>query len=121
MEDRITLQIELLLDENKKICDAVMVRGDEVKITREEVLKTMPRSLVKKSEGELMIKKMEDSMWERQMTHKELLKKVKIAHSTLAHYKKAPGKIPLAILMKMLRAVGIRQITFDTGGTYYEN
>lgn len=115
--NRIMLQIELLIDENGKVRDAVPIEGAAISITREDVKNSSP-TIIKKSEGEILVKKIQDAMWERRITMAELTKKAKIGTTTIYRYWKTPGTIPLAALMRILRAAGIRQITLQTNGTY---
>ena len=116
-DNRIVLQIELLVDKNGKITDAVPVEGGAISITRDDV-KSSSRTLVKKNEGEILVKKIQDAMWEKQISITELAKKLQIGRPTLYRYWKVPGAIPLAVLMQILRTVGIKQITLQTNGTY---
>ena len=74
-------------------------------------------SLVKKTEGELLVKKIRDNMWERNITAEQVAKKAKIGKTTLYAYLKNPGSAPLDKLMRICRAVGIQQITLNTNGT----
>ncbi len=75
-------------------------------------------SLVKKTEGDLLVKKIRDNMWERNITAEQVAKKAKIGKTTLYAYLKNPGSAPLNKFLRICRAVGIQQITLTTGGTY---
>ncbi len=71
-----------------------------------------------KNEGELLVKKIRDQMWERNITAEQVAKKAKIGKTTLYAYLKNPGSAPLEKLLRVCRAVGIQQITLVTNGTY---
>ena len=75
-------------------------------------------SMVKKTDGELLAKKIHDAMWERNITVLSVSKKVDIAPNTFRKYMKSPGSAPLDKLMRICRAVGIQQITLMTNGYY---
>jgi DNA-binding phage protein len=75
-------------------------------------------SLVHKTEGELLVKKIRDQMWERNITAEQVAKKAKIGKTTLYAYLKNPGTAPLEKLMRICRAVGIQQITLQTNGSF---
>ena len=77
-------------------------------------------SLVKKSQGELLAKQIHDAMWERNLTIKFVAQKAKISIQTFYNYMKMPGRAPLAVMLRICKAVGIQQITLMTAGTYYE-
>ena len=77
-------------------------------------------SLVKKSNGELLAKQIHDAMWERDLTIKYVAQKAKISIQTFYNYMKMPGRAPLAVMLRICKAVGIQQITLMTAGTYYE-
>lgn len=77
-------------------------------------------SLVKKSDGELLAKKIHDAMWERNLTITFVANKAKISIQTFYNYMKMPGRAPLAIMLRICKIVGIQQITLMTAGTYYD-
>ena len=117
-ENKIILQIELLLDESGKVYDAIPVnKGEHVTIDQHAV-KSSSHTLVKKNEGEILVKKIRDQMWERNITVLAVSKKVDIAPNTFRKYMKSPGAAPLGVMMKICRAVGIQQITLMTNGYY---
>jgi DNA-binding phage protein len=76
-------------------------------------------SLIHKTEGELLVKKIRDQMWERNITAEQVAKKAKIGRTTLYSYLNNPGSVPLDKLMRICRAVGIQQITLQTNGYYH--
>lgn len=71
-----------------------------------------------KSEGELLVKKIRDQMWERNITAEQVAKRAKIGKTTLYAYLKNPGSAPLEKLLRVCRAVGIQQITLQTNGSF---
>lgn len=75
-------------------------------------------SLIHKTEGEILVKKIRDQMWERNITAEQVAKRAKIGKTTLYAYLKNPGSAPLEKMMRICRAVGIQQITLMTNGTY---
>ena len=75
-------------------------------------------SIVRKSNGELLVKQIHDAMWERKLTVQYVAQKAKIGRTTLYRYLRLPGSAPVAVLLRICRVVGIQQITLMTGGTY---
>ncbi|MBE6556100.1 MAG: helix-turn-helix transcriptional regulator [Ruminococcaceae bacterium] len=75
-------------------------------------------SLVRRTEGELLVKRIRDNMWERNISAEMVAKKAKIGKTTLYAYFKNPGSAPLDKLMRICRVVGIQQVTLMTGATY---
>lgn len=76
-------------------------------------------SVLHKTDGEILSKRIRDAMWERNITMDQVSKKAKIGKTTLYKYLDKPGAAPLAKLMAICRAVGIQQVTLPTGGTFY--
>lgn len=76
-------------------------------------------SIVKKSEGELLIKQFEHALLEKDMTKEELAKKSGVPIATLYRWWKKPGRINFNRATKIGRALGIPQIIINTKGTYY--
>ena len=77
-------------------------------------------SVLRKTNGELLAKQIHDAMWERDLTIKYVAQKAKISIQTFYNYMKMPGRAPLAVMLRICKAVGIQQITLMTAGTYYE-
>ena len=75
-------------------------------------------SMIKKSNGELLVKQIHDAMWEKNLTVQYVAEKTKISRVTLYKYLRLPGLAPLAVLLRVCRVCGIQQITLVTGGTY---
>jgi DNA-binding phage protein len=113
----ITLQIHLVMDEQGNLTAAIPAEeGEHVTIDRAAV-KSSARGCVKKSEGEILAKRIKDAMEERRISTKHVAEKVGIARSTLYAYLNAPGTAPLDTILRICRASGIQQITLQTGGT----
>lgn len=114
----ITLQIHLLLDEQGNLTAALPEpEGEKVTIDRAAV-KASSRTCVKKSEGEILVKRIKDAMETRGITSEELARKSGVGKTTLYTYFKSPGAAPLSKLLTLCRVAGISQITLTTGGTY---
>ena len=113
----ITLQIHLLMDEQGKLTAAVPAEGEKVVIDRAAV-KSSSRTCVKKSEGEILVKRIKDALEDRSLSIKDVAEKVKISRPTLYAYLRAPGTAPLDVLLRICKTVGIQQVTLTTGGTY---
>lgn len=116
-DQKITLQIELFVDKNGEIRAAPAETGDSVTIDRAAV-KSSSRTCVKKSEGEILVKKIKDAMETRGITAEETSRKTGIGKTTVYSYLKSPGNAPLSKLMSICRMAGISQITLDTAGKY---
>ena len=76
-------------------------------------------NLVKKSAGELLVKDIEKAMIDRDLSMDAVAKKTKIGRTTLYKYFRSPGSCPVERLVLVARAVGIKEIILQTGGTYY--
>lgn len=114
----ITLQIHLVMDEQGKITAAVPAEEGEKVVIDRAAVKASSRTCVKKSEGEILAKRIKDAMEDRRLSTKHVAEKVGIARSTLYAYLNSPGTAPLDTLLRICRASGIQQITLSTGGTY---
>jgi DNA-binding phage protein len=114
----ITLQIHLVMDEQGKLTAAIPAEEGEKVVIDRAAVKASSRTCVKKSEGEVLAKRIKDSMDEHNLTIKDVAEKVKIGRPTLYAYLRAPGKAPLDTLLRICRATGIQQITLQTGGNY---
>ena len=77
-------------------------------------------SLVKKTDGELLAKRIHDAMWEQRLSVTTVAKRAKLSIPTVYKYLRLPGKAPVALLLRICKAVGIQQITLMTAGTYYD-
>ena len=77
-------------------------------------------SIVKRSNGELLVKEIHDAMWEQKLTATQVAKKAKVSRTTFYRYMRYPGNAPVADLLRICRAVGMQQVTLITGGTYYD-
>jgi DNA-binding phage protein len=76
-------------------------------------------SVLHKTDGEVLVKKIRDAMWERGITMEQVAKKAKIGKTTLYKYLDKPGAAPLSKILAICRAVGIQQVTLMTAGTFY--
>ena len=76
-------------------------------------------SVLHKTEGEVLVKKIRDAMWERGITMEQVARKAKIGKTTLYKYLDKPGAAPLSKILAICRAVGIQQVTLQTTGTFY--
>lgn len=114
---QINLQIHLFVDEHGKIIAASEEEGEKVVINRAAV-KASSRTCVKKSEGEILIKKIKNSMDLRGITTEYLAKKTGIGKTTIYAYFKRPGTAPLSKMLSLCYAAGIQELTLLTGGTY---
>ena len=71
------------------------------------------------TDGQKLVDRFYDSMrHHRGVTIKGIAEKTGIPASTIYSYLREPQKAPLVKLMKILRLAGIKQVTFQTGGTY---
>ncbi len=113
----ITLQIHLFVDENGQVSATAAEEGEKVTVDRAAV-KASSRTCVKKSEGEILVKRIKDAMDVRGISAEEVAKKAGVGKTTLYTYFKSPGAAPLSKLLALCRAAGIGQITLNTGGTY---
>lgn len=114
----ITLQIHLLVDEQGKITAAVPAEEGEKVVIDRAAVKASSRTCVKKSEGEILAKRIKDAMEYSGLSMTNVAEKVKISRQTLYAYLRKPGTAPLDTLLRICRASGIQQITLSTGGTY---
>ena len=76
-------------------------------------------SVLHKTDGEILSKRIRDAMWERNITMDQVSKKAKIGKTTLYKYLDKPGAAPLSKILAICRAVGIQQVTMQTNGTFY--
>lgn len=117
-QQQLTLQIHLCVDEQGKLTAAIPAEeGEKVTIDRAAV-KASSRTCVKKSEGEILTKRIKDAMDDRRLTIKEVADKVQISRPTLYAYLRAPGTATLDTILRICKTVGISQITLTTTGTY---
>ena len=114
----IMLQIHLVMDEQGKITAAVPAEEGEKVVIDRAAVKASSRTCVKKSEGEVLAKRIKDAMEDRSLSIKDVAEKVKISRPTLYAYLRAPGTAPLDVLLRICKTVGIQQVTLTTGGTY---
>lgn len=84
---------------------------------------------LRKTAGEQLFDELLHQMRVRGISQEDVYRKAKISCTTYYRYKKCPGDIPLASLMRLFHAVGVREIplkfdlvevTLKTNGTYYE-
>ena len=113
----ITLQISLLLDEQGNLTAAIPSEGEDISIDRAAV-KASSRTLIKRSEGAILGKRIREAMDNKGLSVAQIADKVSLNRQTVYNYLNAPGKAPLSVLLSLCRAAGIRQITLDTGGQY---
>jgi len=116
---RLTLQIDLDFEETQT-CTGLTVNGEKINIPGEVLKANSTNSQVRKSDGEVLMKKIADAMEDRRISAETIAKKSKIARSTFFAYMKTPGRAKLATMMRMLHAAGIQKVTLSTGGTYRE-
>ena len=119
MKKRMTLQLDLDFEESET-CTGISINGEKINLPGEVLKANSTNSLVKKSDGEVLMKKISDAMEDRRISAETIAKKSKIARSTFFTYMKTPGRATLATMMRMLHAAGIQKITLSTGGTYRE-
>ena len=114
----ITLQISLLLDEQGNLTAAPpQPEGEDVTVDA-AAIKASAHGCVKRSAGEVLSRRIKDAMEDHRLSVAAVAEKVGIGRNTLYAYLAAPGNAPLAILLKICRTVGLRNVTLDTGGTY---
>ena len=118
----ISLHFAIVTDADGKvtgIIPAAETEGEHVQIDRAAV-KASSRGCVKKSDGEILAKRIRDAMEDRRLTVEGVSKMAKISHTSLYRYLRYPGIAPLAVMLRICKAVGIQQISLQTSGTYYE-
>ena len=118
----ISLHFSIVMDADGKVTGIIPTaenEGEHVQIDRAAV-KASSRGCVKKSDGEILAKRIRDAMEDRRLTVEGVSKMAKISHTSLYRYLRYPGTAPLAVMLRICKAVGIQQITLQTSGTYYE-
>lgn len=103
----------------KDVLPSLQDDGDKVVIDRATV-KGSSKGCVKRSDGEVLAKRIRDAMEDRRLTVEGVSKMAKISHTSLYRYLRYPGTAPLAVMLRICKAVGIQQVTLQTSGTYYE-
>ena len=118
----ISLHFAIVTDADGKvtgIIPAAESEGEHVQIDRAAV-KASSRGCVKKSDGEILAKRIRDAMDARNLTVREVAKAAKVSTMSFYTYLRLPGRAPLAALLRMCKAAGIQQLTLMTNGTFYD-
>ena len=118
----ISLHFAIVTDADGKvtgILPAAEADGENVVIDRSAV-KASARGCVKKSDGEILAKRIRDAMEDRRLTVDGVAKSAKVSLGSFYRYLRTPGVAPLGALLRICKAVGIQQITLQTSGTYFE-
>jgi len=114
----ITLQISLLLDEQGNLTAAIpQPEGEDVTVDAAAV-KASSRTCVKRSEGEILSKRIKEAMDDRDLSVADVAKKLGVARPTVYEWIAHPGNCKLSTLLQLCRTVGIRQLSLVTGGKY---
>ncbi|MBQ8357122.1 MAG: helix-turn-helix transcriptional regulator [Clostridia bacterium] len=116
----ITLNLAILIDDNGQVQGLAPMQeaeGEHITIDRAAV-KASTRTCVKKSEGEILTKRIKDAMEDRGMSVAEVARKLGVARPTVYEWIAHPGNCKLTTLLQFCRIVGIQQLTLYTGGTY---
>ena len=118
----ISLHFAIVTDAEGKVTGIVpTVEGEDEKVVIDRAaVKASAKGCVKRSDGEILAKRIRDAMEERRLTVQGTAKAAKISDPTFYKYLRFPGMAPLGVLLRMCKAVGIQQITLMTNGTFYE-
>ena len=122
MTQPISLHFSIVTDDAGNVTGVIpsaSVEGEKVVIDRAAV-KSSARGCVKKSDGEILAKRIRDAMDERSLTVQEVTKAAKISTMTFYTYLRLPGRAPLAALLRICKAAGIQQVTLMTNGTFID-
>ena len=103
----------------KDVLPSLQDDGEKVVIDRSTV-KGSSKGCVKRSDGEVLAKRIRDAMEDRNLTVQQVAKAAKISTMSFYKYLRLPGTAPLGALLRMCKAAGIQQVTVQTSGTYYE-
>ncbi|MBE6702141.1 MAG: helix-turn-helix transcriptional regulator [Ruminococcaceae bacterium] len=118
----ISLHFAIVTDAEGKVTSIIPAaenEGEDVIIDRAAV-KASTKGCVKKSDGEILAKRIRDAMDERGLTIREVAKKSGISDHSLYTYMRLPGRASFAVMLRICKAVGIQQLTVQTSGTYYD-
>ena len=114
----LTINLSLLVNDKGEVQGIVPAEeGERITIDRAAV-KASSSTLVKKSEGQLLAKRIKDAMEQRNLTATDVAAKAGISRQSLYGYLRSPAKASLGTLLTICRTVGIQQITLQTTGTY---
>lgn len=113
----ITLQISLILDEQGNLTATIPAEGEDVTVDRAAV-KASSRTCVKKSEGEILSRRIKEAMDNRDLSVADVAKRMGASRATVYEWIAHPGNCKLTTLLALCRTVGIRQLTLESGGMY---
>ena len=122
MTQPISLHFSIVTDDAGNVTGVIpsaSVEGENVVIDRAAV-KSSVRGCVKKTDGEILAKRIRDAMEERDLTVAEVAKAAKISTMSFYTYLRLPGRAPLAALLRICKAAGIQQVTLMTNGTFID-
>ena len=118
----ISLHFAIVTDADGKVTGIVpTVEGEDEKVVIDRAaVKASTRGAVKRSDGEILAKRIRDAMEERRLTIRGVAQAAKISAESLYKYLRLPGVAPLAAMLRICKAVGLQQLTIMTAGTFYE-
>lgn len=118
----ISLHFAIVTDDSGKVTGIVpTVEGEDEKVIIDRAaVKSSAKGCVKKTDGEILAKRIRDAMEARDLTVREVAKAAKISAMSFYTYLRLPGRAPLAALLRICKAIGIQQLTLMTNGTFYD-
>ena len=117
----ISLHFAIVTDDSGKVTVVPAVEGEDEKVIIDRAaVKSSAKGCVKKTDGEILAKRIRDAMEERDLTVAEVAKAAKISTMSFYTYLRLPGRAPLASLLRMCKAAGIQQLTLMTNGTFID-